>query len=660
MIVSFDLETAIIRPGLLAPPVTCMTFASLGEPGNIVHHTGVRDVMKTWLLDPGISFVGQNIAFDFGCICEEYPDLLPLVFEAYDADRVTDTKIRAQLLDIAAGLFAGWPEGGKWVKPKYSLYDLAKRFTSRSLVKDDWRMFYAEFRDVPLDRWVAHARDFQERSKADLARAETRVRLDPKNKEKKFALANLKGMIASDPQRVIDYAVEDAVVTLEIYETQEVHKAFLENQFEQARSGFWHHLMSAWGFRTSPEGVEKLRQATVKAHGTVQTRLIQAGIVRPDGSRDIKAAAAHMKSVCYRAGIPVRLTEKGNVVLDADACEASEDPAMADYALLTSYGNILQKDIPMLLAGTVTPVQSRFDLAATGRDTSSKPNVQNLRSMTIETDDDELSIRESFVPREGWCFIQGDWPALELHTHAQSSFDMFGESKLGEMINDGIDPHTAFAAQLESITYEEALECAKDKSWMPRKIAKVFNFGLPGGMGDKKFKIYLRNAGIELDIKTIQYFRAVWKKTFPEMQKWFDMAAKECKDGEGIVMLPRSKRRRGGLNYTSWCNTWFQAPGSDCMKRTGWCISKECYVDKRSPLFGSRIVNIVHDEFILETRLGPGAHDAAMRLSRLMAEGANEFVPDCPFEDIEVLLMNRWAKGAKPVHDSEGRLVPWT
>jgi len=634
--------------------------------GQIAHHSTALPILTQWLESECI-LVGQNIAFDMAVICAEWPKLLPLVVRAYDQNRVTDTMIRAKLLDIAGGLYAGWlDKSGKWYKPKYSLADLARRFSKRTLVKDGWRMFYAEFRDVPIQHWVEHAREVQDKYRPEFGLAEHNLLLDPDNSEVKQRYADLKEMLTAPVERCIEYPIEDAVAALEVYECQLAHEKYLENQWEQCRAAFRAHLQSCRGLKTDPVAVERLRAATVHAHVQVQERLQVVGIVRKDGTRDLKAAAAAMISACAEEGIEVRMTPpskkfpEGQVCLDADACAAADDPIMADYALITSYGNILSKDIPMLLAGAVVPVQSRIGLAATGRETSSGPNIYNLRGMTIETDNgDELSVRPCFVARDGWDIAQADYPALELHTLGQSCLDLFGFSKLAEMLNSGIDPHTAFAANLEEISYEEAVERAKDKGWLPRKIAKVFNFGKPGGMGDKKFVKYLANNGIDVDLKMVVAYTKLWKATFPEMVELFRAAGDACRTGSGTVDLPRSKRSRGGANYTAWCNTWFQGPGSDCTKRAAWMIMKACYVDQASPLYGSRIVAVVYDEFLVEIPRGPMQHEAAYELARLMRIGANELVPDVPFGEIEVLLMHAWHKKAEPAFDANGRLIPW-
>ena len=109
---ALDTETALIKIGLLAPPLTCVSWAD-GEHVGLewVGDTGpcyrlVRESLETDTL-----FIGLNIAYDFGVIGAEWPNLLPLIFAAYESDRVTDVGLRQKLIDIAKGQFRGYTDG---------------------------------------------------------------------------------------------------------------------------------------------------------------------------------------------------------------------------------------------------------------------------------------------------------------------------------------------------------------------------------------------------------------------------------------------------------------------------------------------------------------------------------------------------------------------
>jgi hypothetical protein len=73
-----------------------------------------------------------------------------------------------------------------------------------------------------------------------------------------------------------------------------------------------------------------------------------------------------------------------------------------------------------------------------------------------------------------------------------------------------------------------------------------------------------------------------------------------------------SGRVRGGCRFTQMCNTLFQGLAADGAKKALWDITRECYLDTASPLFGSRVMIFAHDELILEMP-EEKAHEAALR-----------------------------------------------
>ncbi len=380
-----------MHPGCMAPPITCLTWAEKGDFG-ILHHTDVRAWMTALLDDPEVLFIGHNVAFDFGLIASEYPDLIPAIFKAYEDNRVTCSMIRQQMLDIAAGCYRGKfdRDGKTWIKFGYSLFDLTRRLAGRILKKDGWRLRYGEIRDIPISGWIAKACEMQRDAQARLASGNFGS-YDPKD---------LQAIVADDPGQIIEYPLDDAKWTLFCFERQSVgagqcqeHEdcrdtpalgiacaggTYLVDQFRQARAAFALHLSSCWGMRTNPEGVEQLRVLTESQIVDVRARLIATGLVRADGSRDTKKAAEYMVEVCRRDNIPLRQTKLGGVSLDAESCLATQDPVLLDYERYTGLGKTLNADYPMLLAASVYPCHPRYGIAETGRITCSGPNLTNV------------------------------------------------------------------------------------------------------------------------------------------------------------------------------------------------------------------------------------------------------------------------------------------
>lgn len=643
-VIAFDTETALIRPGCYAPPLVCVTAQIPGGDPCIWHVSDAFDQIRLWL-QSDLIIVGHNVAYDLAVLGQEFPELIPLIFKAYQDDRVTDTKIRQQLLDIAAGEYRGRPEvGGAWIKYNYDLASITKRNCGRVLKKDGWRLRYAKFRDVSLDGWRSLAAYMIDDAKVKLAE-------DPENKD-------LIELATCTPEEVITYPLEDARSTLDNYLAQAKHEDYLEDQFRQARKAWALHLTSAWGLRTNPAAVEELRKETEGLLAEIEQGLIDAGLVRPDGSRDTKKAAALMVEVCEREGLEIRKTAGGGVSLDSDACKATEDPILEDYAELSTLKAVLAKDVEALKKAEVYPIHTSFGLAESGRTTSSRPNVQNWRRKSAEGG---AGIRECFVPRPGHVFIQADYDQLELRTLGQVCVSLFGRSELASALNAGIDPHLALAANILRISYEEAAANRKRPDVdNARQTAKVANFGFPGGLGAQKLILFARKTyGVELDLARANELREEWFERWPEMREFFNYVSELAQNPHGATVKQLfSNRIRGGCRYTAACNSYFQGLGADATGHALWLVVRACYAEPSSPLYGARVVNFVHDEVIAEFPECDRAHEAAEEMARLMVHGANEFLPDVPSKT-EPLLMRYWSKDAKRILDERGRLVPW-
>jgi DNA polymerase-1 len=106
-------------------------------------------------------------------------------------------------------------------------------------------------------------------------------------------------------------------------------------------------------------------------------------------------------------------------------------------------------------------------VAATGRLSSSDPNLQNIPIRTAEG----RQIREAFVPRPGWKLVSADYSQIELRLLAHVS----GDAILSQSFRDGEDIHARTAAEVF-----QALPGFVDPEL--RRQAKAINFGIIYGM----------------------------------------------------------------------------------------------------------------------------------------------------------------------------------
>ncbi len=679
-----DTETERFAPGNMAPRIACTTWASEGANG-ILSAEESRSWWKSLLEDTNVRIVGQFFAYDTAVVCSNFPELTPFVFAAYDADRITDTKIVQQLVDIGQGQFRGKQlPNGEWQQNGYGLLNLSMRHMGKFLSKDGWRRRYGEFISTPLSGWVDKAKELinDARLEVDVFDEAVRARgilnkpkaLEVFTKERypDGELTDLRAIIRDAPEQVLIYPKEDAISTLEVRTAQRGYPpALLVDQYNQARYSFSQHLMSVHGIRTCPEGVAALRTKIEADIVEVSQTLQTAGLVKWKDKKqtvlqkDTKVAKARMVEVCKTNSIPLRLTKEtkksagGNICLDEEACNATEDPLLMAYAKYAGLRKVIDNDIKMLEGGIYHPIHTRFDLAETTRTTSSGPNLMNPSK--------KGGIRECFVPRPGKVFAQADYPQLELYTLAQCCMTWFGFSDLAVSLNAGMDPHLELGSRIINLPYDEAMSRYKagdEEVKNARNLGKVGNFGRMGGLGAPRLSEYAW-AMFKIKIsedrarELIEYHAAQWSEMKPFFARVRALTNNVAK--RATVVAPGSGRIRANCKYTEACNDGPQTLGACCAKRAGWLLARAEYAEPESVLFGSRTVLFLHDEYFLETDDSPKAHDVAMDLIRIMAKGANEYLPDVPIpvSKFEPTLMRRWQKDAKPVFDSNNRLIPW-
>lgn len=252
-------------------------------------------------------------------------------------------------------------------------------------------------------------------------------------------------------------------------------------------------------------------------------------------------------------------------------------------------------------------------------------------------------------------FIISDWSAAELVALAQVQIDLFGRSALGDMLREGRDPHGEFAASMLGIPVEQFDKRIPEHK-NARQAAKPWNFGKPGGMGQKRFIAFaLSDYGVVLTPEEERAHTARWHAMFPEMQMFFDyVSSLEGHDGYITIVQPRSGRIRGRLRYPDACNTHFQGLAADAAKLALWWLWR-AGVDPSSPLFGGLPVvradgNVpltgqclfVHDENVTAVRREV-AEAAKAEQERIMVAAFAHWCPDVPIK-VESTIAERYTK----------------
>ena len=242
--------------------------------------------------------------------------------------------------------------------------------------------------------------------------------------------------------------------------------------------------------------------------------------------------------------------------------------------------------LPVLIDPATRRVHSTFNQtgAATGRLSSSNPNLQNIPIRT------ELGreIRAAFVPREGWKLIVADYSQIELRLLAHMSRDPV----LTEAFRNGEDIHTRTAAEVFGVP---PLMITPEQ----RRNAKAVNFGIV--YGQTPFGL-AQQLGVDRK-EAEQYIRAYFAR-YAGVRRFLDATIAEVRR-TGVAKTMHGRQRpipdmdsrnpnaRGFAERTA-VNTPLQGTAADLIKLA--MIRIDCKLQG----FETRLLLQVHDELVFE------------------------------------------------------------
>ncbi|MBI5617170.1 MAG: DNA polymerase I [Gammaproteobacteria bacterium] len=251
-------------------------------------------------------------------------------------------------------------------------------------------------------------------------------------------------------------------------------------------------------------------------------------------------------------------------------------------------------------------------VAATGRLSSSDPNLQNIPVRTPEG----RRIRQAFIAPAGRVLLAADYSQIELRIMAHLSRD----ERLLEAFASGLDVHRATAAEVFGLPPAEVAD-------EQRRAAKAINFGLIYGMS--AFGL-ARQLG--LDRGAAQQYVDRYFARYPGVKRYMDDIRAQAHERGYVetvfkrrLYLPeinsRNVQRRQYAERTA-INAPMQGTAADIIKRA--MIAVDAWlVRERVPAL---MIMQVHDELVLEVDIA-AAPDVAARLCELMAGAAELSVP---------------------------------
>ncbi len=227
-------------------------------------------------------------------------------------------------------------------------------------------------------------------------------------------------------------------------------------------------------------------------------------------------------------------------------------------------------------------------VAATGRLSSSDPNLQNIPIRTPLG----RRIRQAFVAPPGWTILACDYSQIELRIMAHLS----GDPGLVKAFRDQVDVHRATASEVFSVAYD-------DVDGDQRRAAKAINFGLMYGMSAFGLARQLNIGRAEAQAYMDTYF-----SRYPGVQQFMEETRNAARE-QGYVetlfgrrlYLPDIKasnmQRRQGAERAA-INAPMQGTAADIIKRA--MIAVDSWLQKEEP--DAHLVMQVHDELVFEVR----------------------------------------------------------
>jgi DNA polymerase-1 len=296
-------------------------------------------------------------------------------------------------------------------------------------------------------------------------------------------------------------------------------------------------------------------------------------------------------------------------VLQELALDYALPKVILEYRGLAKLKSTYTEKLPEMICAKTGRVHSSFHqaVAATGRLSSSDPNLQNIPVRTEEG----RRVRQAFIAPPGYQLLAADYSQIELRIMAHLS----GDQGLLDAFAQGLDIHKATAAevfgeQLEQVTSEQ------------RRSAKAINFGLIYGMSAfglaKQLGIGRNDAQRYID----KYF-----ERYPGVREYMD-STRKIAAAQGYVetifgrrlYLPdinaRNMQIRQAAERTA-INAPMQGSAADIIKRA--MISVDHWLLKDQ--IDAKLIMQVHDELVLEVR-NDQVDTVSKKIRQLMSNAA--------------------------------------
>ena len=394
--------------------------------------------------------------------------------------------------------------------------------------------------------------------------------------------------------RAREYACEDADYTLRlkgVFEPQ-LEEQELADLFRKLEMPLVPVLarMEANGIRIDVPFFRELNQGLEK-----DLEAIRREIQEMAGEEFNLNSTLQLREILFeKLELPVVKRTKTGPSTDASVLEelAAQGHALPtrllEYRQLEKLRSTYVDALPRLVNPATGRIHTSFNqtVAATGRLSSSEPNLQNIPIRTALG----REIRKGFIPEKGHLFVGADYSQVELRILAHFS----GDEAFVQAFREGIDVHRQTAAVIFDLDLEEVTP-------EMRARAKTINFATLYGQG--AFSL-ARQLGITRD--EAREFIQEYFQRFSGVRSFLDEQVEQARDRGYVQTLGGRRRYVPEINAKNWNvrqfgeriaqNTPIQGTAADLIKEA--MIRIHHRVREEFPL--ARLLLQVHDELLLE------------------------------------------------------------
>ncbi|PLY04544.1 MAG: DNA polymerase I [Desulfuromonas sp.] len=259
-----------------------------------------------------------------------------------------------------------------------------------------------------------------------------------------------------------------------------------------------------------------------------------------------------------------------------------------EYRSLSKLKSTYSDALPKMINPATGRVHTSFNQAvtATGRLSSSDPNLQNIPIRTAEG----RRIREAFIPQDGWILLSADYSQVELRVMAH----MADVPALKESFAAGEDIHKRTASEIFNVFPE----MVSDEM---RRQAKTINFGVLYGMGAFSLAKDLGISRNEAQSFIDQYF-----ERYPAVLSFLEEKKAEAREYQYVTTIlgrhcaiPEINSKNGAIRAYAERNAInypIQGSAADIIKVAMVNIDRRL----REEQLQARMLLQVHDELVFE------------------------------------------------------------